>query len=178
MKALKDQFNDDKQKVEQVAKRCEQLTTPTAASHDLTNDPSSVATGPGGYDTPVDVVESSVDATPPATAQGEGLKELQEAVKSLENKCAEVEDKLKEKGVALADRKTAVESYDEKFKKFDSELDHVSEELNKSQPVLNDDDAVKEQIKRTEVGSHCCIVCELLLSRVNNTSCYHQQVIS
>ena len=108
---------------------------------------------------------SSVDTTPTATTaqQGEGLGELQEAVKSLEEECAKVEEKLRGKGVTLADRRTAVEKFDKDFNKFHKELDYVTEELSKSPPVMSDDDAVKEQIDKTEVSS------KLLITAINQS---------
>lgn len=152
VQSLKDQFNDDKEKVEGVVKRCgELLTTP----HDVQESLSSLA---GPAESSVDVIESSVDALPtpaePSTVQGEGLKELQEAVKSLEEECAKVEEKLRDKAVTLADRKTAVVKYDDDFNNFHRGLDGVAGELSNVQPVLNDDDAVKEQIEKTEVSDH------------------------
>ena len=153
---MKDQFNDDKEKVEEVVKRCDDLTTQASPHDDLQG--SSVNTPPS--ESPVDYIESSVDATPtpdaakPSTVQGEGLKELQEAVKSLEEECAKVEKKLRDKGVALGNRKATVEKYDDDFSKFHRGLNKVAEELSNAQPVLNDDDAVKEQIQKTEVSGH------------------------
>ena len=151
---MRDQFNDDKEKVEEVVKRCDELTTATAP-HDVQESSSSL-TSP--VESSVDIIESSVDAMPtpaePSTAQGEGLKELQEAVKSLEEECTKIEEKLKGKAVALADRKTAVEKYDDDFNKFHRGLDSVAGELSNVQPVLNDDDAVKEQIEKTEVSGN------------------------
>ena len=154
VQSLRDQFNDDKVKVEEVVKRCDEMTT-TATPHDRQESSSSLA---GPSESSVDVIESSVDATPtptePSTVQGEGLKELQEAVKSLEEECAKVEEKLRDKAVALADRKAAVEKYGDDFSKFHRGLDSVAGELSNVQPVLNDDDAVKDQIEKTEVSGH------------------------
>jgi len=139
-----------------VVRRCKELTTPTGShelslSHGKSDQSPLPITSPGGYETSVDYVESSVDAEA-TTVLGEGLKELQEDVKLLEERCAKVEDKLRRKEVALGDRKTTVENYDKDFNTFHRGLDHVTEELAKSQPVLNDDDAVKEQIMKTGVS--------------------------
>ena len=87
----------------------------------------------------------------PTSTQGMGLKELQDTIKLLEKKCSAVEDVLLTKEVALVERKAAVEKYGNDFDKFHKELDHLAEQLNTAQPVLTDDDAVKEQIEKAEV---------------------------
>ena len=134
-------------------KTCEQLTT-APPPHDGTDWRKSPTTDREVRESSVDLLESSVDAPPtePAAAQGEGLKELQEAVQSLEEKCGKVEEKLRAKGVILADRLTAVDNFDKDFNTFHKELDYVADELSKSQPVMNDDEAVKEQIEKTDVS--------------------------
>jgi len=115
-----------------------------------------LSSSPGGYETSVDgpIMESSVDPLPkkPASIQGEGLNEMHDIVKVLEEKYTKVEDKVKGKKSALVNRKTAIETYEKYFNTFHRELDHMTKELAKSQPVLNDDDEVKEQIKKTEVN--------------------------
>lgn len=159
VQALKDQFRDERQKVDHVTKTCEQLTT---APHDDTNLHQSPTTDREARGSSVDLLESSVDASPtakPATAQGEGLKELQEAVQSLEEKCTKVEEKLRAKGVILADRLTAVGNFDKDFNKFHKELDCVVDELSECQPVMNDDEAVKEQIEKTDVSGQVPLLC-------------------
>ena len=144
-------------------KTCEHLTTAPSA-HDGTYQRKSPTTDREVHESSVDLLESSVDAPPtaaePATAKGEGLKQLQEAVQSLEEKCGKVEEKLRAKGVILADRLTAVDNFDKDFSTFHKELDYVVDELSRSQPVMNDDEAVKEQIEKTDVS--CYVVCLVL----------------
>ena len=151
VQSLKDQFSDEKGKVEEVVKRCDEISTAVSSPHDQ---PDLYKSPPPA--TSPDYMESSVDPspTPDAAAQGEGLSELQGAVKSLEEECTKVEEKLKSKEVRLGHRKEAVEKFDDKFNKFHRELDDVAGRLSNSQPVLNDDDAVKEQIDKTEVSHH------------------------
>lgn len=159
VQALKDQFRDERQKVDHVTKTCEQLTTAPRDDTDLHQSPTTDREARGSS---VDLLESSVDASPtakPATAQGEGLKELQEAVQSLEEKCTKVEEKLRAKGVILADRLTAVGNFDKDFNKFHKELDCVVDELSECQPVMNDDEAVKEQIEKTDVSGQVPLLC-------------------
>jgi len=159
---LKTQFAVDKEKVDQVVAQYDQITTNTPASSSLrpAQDAAELrkspllATSPGPVESSVDFMETSVDGPPPTptSTQGEGLKELQDTIKLLEEKCSTVEDKLKKKEVALADRKVAVEKYGNDFDVFHKELDHLAKQLNTTQPVLTDDDTVKEQIDKTEVG--------------------------
>ena len=101
------------------------------------------------------------------TAQGEGLKELQEHVKLLEEMCTKVEEKLREKTMALTGRKTAIEKYHKEFTNFQRVLECVAKELIEFQLVQNDGDdvvvvddyddngyadyTVKEQLERIEV---------------------------
>jgi len=98
-------------------------------------------------------METSVDAPPPliTSKQEAGLKELKDTIKLLEEKCSAVEDTLKKKEVALAERKAAAKKYENNFDKFNVELDHLAKQLNNTQPLLTDDDAVKEQIEKAEV---------------------------
>ncbi|XP_065889965.1 microtubule-actin cross-linking factor 1-like isoform X3 [Dysidea avara] len=153
---LKGQFAVDKDKVDQVVKQCDQITTSTQSSLTPAGDEviksTLLTTSPGRMESSVDFMETSVDAPPPkpTSAQEEGLKELRDTIKLLEEKCSAVEDKLKKKEVVLADRKAAVEKYGNDFDKFHKELDHLVEQLNTTQPVLTDDDVVKGQIDKTE----------------------------
>ena len=146
--SLNDQLSDEKGRVNEVVKRCDEITTTASSPHDQHK-----SSPPAASPT---YMESSVDPspTPDAAAQGEGFSELQEAVKSLEEECTKVEEKLKGKEGRLGLRKEAVEKFDNKFNKFHRELDEVAERLSDSRPVLNDDDAVKEQIDKTEVSHH------------------------
>ena len=132
----------------------------------------------GAHGTSVDSIECSLDAMPAAltTAQGEGLKELQEHVKLLEEMCTKVEEKLREKTMALTGRKIAIEKYHKEFTNFQRVLECVAKELIEFQLVQNDGDdvvvdddddddddddngcadyTVKEQLERIEV---ICIV--------------------
>ena len=138
----------------------------------------------GAHETSVDSIECSLDAMPAAltTAQGEGLKELQEHVKLLEEMCTKVEEKLRGKTMALTGRKTAIEKYHKEFTNFQRVLECVVKELIEFQLVQNDGDdvvvvvddddddddddngyadyTVKEQLERIEV---ICIVIFLSL---------------
>ena len=133
----------------------------------------------GAHETSVDSNECSLDAMPAdlTTAQGEGLKELQEHVKLLEEMCTKVEEKLREKIMALTGRKTAIEKYHKEFTNFQRVLECVAKELIGFQLVQNDGDdivviddddddngyadyTVKEQLERIEV---ICIVIFLSL---------------
>ena len=113
-------------------------------------------TSPGGTESSDDNMETSVDAPPPKPTSTElkGLKKLQGRMKLLEDEHSAVEDKLKKKEEALAERKAAVEKYGSDFDKFHEGLDHLAEQLNTTQPVLTDDDAIKEQIGKNEVKSY------------------------
>ena len=90
----------------------------------------------------VDYVESSVDAVPVdlTTVQGEGFKELQEAINSLQKECGKVEGKLTEKTANLTSRKTAIEKYYKDFKEIHREIECVAKRSTKCQVILNDDD--------------------------------------
>jgi len=160
---LKTQLAVDKEKVDQVVAQYDQITTntptssllhPAGGAAELHKSPL-LATSPGPVESSVDFTETSVDA-PPTSTQGEGLKELQDTIRLLEEKCSAVEDKLKKKEVALTERKVAVEKYGNDFDEFHKELDHLAEQLSTTQAVLTDDDAVKEQIDKTEVE---CVAC-------------------
>ena len=126
------------------------------------------------HETSIDSIECSLDAMPAdlTTAQGEGLKELQEHVKFLEEMCIKVEEKLREKTMALTGRKIAIEKYHKEFTDFQRVLECVAKELIEFQLVQNDGDdvvvvddddddngcadyTVKEQLERIEV---ICIV--------------------
>ena len=148
---MKGQFAADKDKVYKVVEQCDHIITssPSSGIAELQKSPL-LATSPGGVESSVDCLETSVDA-PPGSTEGEGLKELQDTIKLLEDKCNAVEDKLKKKEEALAERKAAVEKYGSDFDKFHKDLDLLAEQLNTTHPVLTDDDAVKEQIAKNEV---------------------------
>ena len=127
MQALSDQFNCDKQKVEQVVKSYEELETfatlyqVSLSPHDtselqkplLLSISSETRQTSVGYvessvdyvESSVDYVESSVDIMPAdlAAIQEEELKKLQRDVELLEEECVRVEDKLKQKTMALTE---------------------------------------------------------------------------
>ena len=114
MQALSDQFNSDKQKVDQVVKSYEELKTlatlyqVSLSPHDMSESrhkTSLLLISSETRQTSVDYVESYVDIMPAdlAAVQEEELKKLQRDVELLEEECARVEDKLKQKRVALTE---------------------------------------------------------------------------
>jgi len=127
--------------------------------------PPFLLTSPGGTESSDDNMETSVDAPPPKPTSTElkGLKKLQGRMKLLEDEHSAVEDKLKKKEEALAERKAAVEKYGSDIDKFHKDLDLLAEQLNTTQPVLTNDDAVKEQIGKNEVKCYLDVYFVLLI---------------
>ena len=136
-------------KIHKVVEQCDHIITSSPSSNIAELQKSTLLViSPGGLESSVDCPETFEDASKPTTKVGKGLEKI---VEKFGDKYSVVTDSLKKKELALAERKVVIEKYRHRWDKFHKDLDHLAEQLSTTQPALNDDHTVKEQIGKNEV---------------------------